>query len=191
MGTVSARRSLQIVSLLLVGGVVLLACAIATSASASITSLSARVTASSGDPCLVGRWKSTNVTGLMGAATSSGLAKMELTVRANGDATVNVTGSTPYVTPRLEISITFTGTETFRIISGQPMGSFSVTGPESTHITETTTDAGIKLPAKSLSADGFFDAADYSCSSTRLRTNFDLSEGGPWIHDLIATFTKL
>jgi hypothetical protein len=66
--------------------------------------------------------------------------------------------------------------------------SFSIF-PSSQHIMETIDFVGQKhtkvLP------EGFFDAANYTCGPTKLRTNFDLSEGGVWVHGFIATFTRL
>jgi hypothetical protein len=58
-----------------------------------------------------------------------------------------------------------------------------------TNITETIVFAGQKH-TKALS-EGVFDAADYRCGSTKLSTNFDLSEGGPFVHDFVAIFKRL
>jgi hypothetical protein len=142
---------------------------------------------SSIDPCLVGRWLSVKVVGLSGA--ESGLAKMQLKILGNGQATLDLTGSTPFVDHSLDVSDSFIGTEVFKVISAH-----SVTGygfsifPSSQHIMETIDCAGQKR-TKVLS-EGFFDAADYTCGPTKLATNFDLSEGGVWVHDFTATFQR-
>jgi hypothetical protein len=142
---------------------------------------------SSIDPCLVGRWLSINVVGLNGAA--SGLAKMQLTILGNGQATLDLTGSTPYVEHSLDVSDTFIGTEAFKVISVHTTTGYSFSiFPSSQHIRETIDFVGQKH-TKVLS-EGFFDAADYTCGPTKLRTNFDLSEGGVWVHDFIATFQR-
>jgi len=74
-----------------------------------------RAVSSPVDRCLVGRWVSTKVTGLAG--TGSGLAKMRLTILANGYSTLNLADSTPYVTPSIDATDIFVGTEVFRIAS--------------------------------------------------------------------------
>jgi hypothetical protein len=142
---------------------------------------------SSIDPCLVGRWLSINVVGLSGA--ESGLAKMQLRILGNGQATLDLAGSTPFVDHSLDVSDSFVGTEVFKVISAHTVtgDGFSIF-PSSQHIMETIDFAGQKY-TKVLS-EGFFDAADYSCGPTKLKTNFDLSEGGVWVHDFIATFQR-
>jgi hypothetical protein len=142
---------------------------------------------SSIDPCLVGRWLSVNVVGLNGAA--SGLAKMRLTILGNGQATLDLTGSSPFVEHSLDVSDSFVGTEVFKVISSHTTTGYGFSiFPSSQHITETIDFLGQKH-TKVLS-EGFFDAADYTCAPTKLRTNFDLSEGGVWVHDFIATFQR-
>lgn len=142
---------------------------------------------SSIDPCLVGRWASVNVVGLAGAG--SGLAKMQLTILGNGHATLDLTGSTPYVEHSLDVSDAFVGTEVFKIISSHTAtgDGFSIF-PSSQHIRETIDFVGQKY--KKVLSESFFDAADYTCGPTKLRTNFDLSEGGAWVHDFVATFQR-
>jgi hypothetical protein len=143
--------------------------------------------ASSIDPCLVGRWLSVNVIGLNGAA--SGLAKLQLTILRNRQATLRLTGSTPFVEHSLDVSDTFVGTEVFKVISAHTTTGYSFSiFPSSQHIMETIDFVGQKH-TKVLS-EGFFDAADYTCGPMKLRTNFDLSEGEVWVHDFIATFQR-
>jgi hypothetical protein len=139
------------------------------------------------DPCLVGRWVSVNVVGENGAA--SGLAKMQVKILANGQTTLDLAGSTPFVEHSLDVSDSFVGTEVFKIISERTVtgNAFSIF-PSSQHIVMTIDFAG-QRHSKVLS-EGFFDAADYTCGPTRLRTNFDLSEGGVWVHDFVATFQR-
>ena len=146
-----------------------------------------RARSSSIDPCLVGHWLSINVVGLSGAA--SGLAKMQLRILGNGQATLDLHGSTPFVEHSLDVSDSFVGTEVFKVISDHTTtgDGFSIF-PSSQHIIETIDFVGQKH-TKVLS-EGFFDAADYTCGPTKLRTNFDLSEGGVWVHDFIATFQR-
>jgi hypothetical protein len=190
----TTRLSLRIMPLLLAMAS-LLAYGSATPASAGITrgslaweSSLGQASSSSVDPCLVGRWVSTKMGGL--AATGSGLAKMQLAILANGHATLNLTGSTPFVVPSLKVSNSFVGTEVFRIASSHTAtgDAFSIF-PSHQHITETIVFAGTKQ-TKALS-EGFFDAANYSCGSTRLRTDFNLSQGGVYLHGFVATFKKL
>jgi hypothetical protein len=142
---------------------------------------------SSVDPCLVGRWVSTKIGSPVGG---SGLAKMQLAILANGHATLNLTGSTPFVVPSLEVSNSFVGTEVFRIASSHTASGdgFSIF-PSNQHITETIVFGGQKLPTKAFT-EGFFDAANYSCGSTKLRTDFNLSQGGVYLHGFVATFKR-
>ena len=146
-----------------------------------------RARSSSIDPCLVGHWLSITVVGLSGAA--SGLAKMQLRILGSGQATLDLNGSTPFVEHSLDVSDSFVGTEVFKVISDHTTtgDGFSIF-PSSQHIIETIDFVGQKH-TKVLS-EGFFDAADYTCGPTKLRTNFDLSEGGVWVHDFIATFQR-
>jgi hypothetical protein len=114
---------------------------------------------------------------------------MQLTILGNGQATLDLTGSTPYVEHSLDVSDTFIGTEVFKVISVHTTTGYSFSiFPSSQHIRETIDFVGQKH-TKVLS-EGFFDAADYTCGPTKLRTNFDLSEGGVWVHDFIATFQR-
>jgi len=142
---------------------------------------------SSIDPCLVGRWVSIKVVGLSGA--ESGLAKMQLRILGNAQATLDLTGSTAFVDHSLDVSDSFVGAEVFKVISARTVtgDDFSIF-PSSQHIMETIDFVGQKH-TKVLS-EGFFDAADYTCGPTKLKTNFDLSEGGVWVHDFIATFQR-
>ena len=139
------------------------------------------------DPCLVGQWVSVSVVGENGAA--SGLAKMQLKILGSGQTTLDLTGSTPFVEHSLDVSDSFVGTEVFKIISEPTItgNAFSIF-PSSQHIVMTIDFAG-QRHSKVLS-EGFFDAADYTCGPTRLRTNFDLSEGGVWVHGFVATFQR-
>jgi hypothetical protein len=191
----TTRLFLRIVPLLLAMAA-LLAFGSATPASAGITrgslaweSSLGHAGSSSVDPCLVGRWVSTKMGGLVG--TGSGLAKMQLAILANGHATLNLTGSTPFVVPSLKISNSFVGTEVFRIASSHTAAgdAFSIF-PSNQHITETIVFGGQKMPTKAFT-EGFFDAANYSCGSTKLTTDFNLSQGGVYLHGFVATFKKL
>jgi len=114
---------------------------------------------------------------------------MQLRILGNGQATLDLTGSTPFVDHSLDVSDSFVGTEVFKVISAHTVTGYGFSiFPSSQHIMETIDFAGQKH-AKVLS-EGFFDAADYTCGPTKLKTNFDLSEGGAWVHDFIATFRR-